>query len=118
MALFSRKKQDEAQSAPADSRPSNETLVKDFLRAQNLEQVGKVDEAIGLYEQAIAARFDSAGPYDRLIFIYQQRAQHDSVIRVAEASLSSVHTYPQKRDWYQAQIDSARKAKESTPEAI
>ena len=56
-----------------DSEPSaRETpfavdLVKEFLRGQNLEQLGRVDEAIDLYEHSISAGFDSPGPYDRLI---------------------------------------------------
>ncbi|MCA1840569.1 MAG: hypothetical protein ABR507_02260 [Actinomycetota bacterium] len=116
MGIFSRDKP--AKDPPVQSRADNEQLVKDFLRGQNLEQVGKVDDAIALYEAAVRARFDSSGPYDRLIFIYQQRASHQDVIRVATASLGSVHTYPQKTAWYQTQIDNARKASDSTPEAI
>lgn len=84
-------------------------IVKDFLRGQNLEQIGRVDDAVALYEQAVAAGFDAAGPYDRLIFIYQQRRQHADVIRVARASLGAVQTYPAKRAWYEAQIASAEK---------
>jgi tetratricopeptide (TPR) repeat protein len=119
MSSFSRKDRDDPQAPPSqNARRSNEDLVKDFLRGQNLEQVGKIDEAIALYEQAVEAQFDSSGPYDRLIFIYQGRAQHDEVIRVARASIQSVHTYPQKQAWYQAQIEAAREAKASTPEAI
>lgn len=91
-------------------------MVKDFLRAQNLEQVGRVDEAIVLYEAVLADEFDSAGPYDRLIWIYQQRKMHKDVIRVAESSLKTVRTYPEKRSWYQTQIDEARKAVSSIPE--
>jgi tetratricopeptide (TPR) repeat protein len=86
-------------------------LVRAFLHGQNLEQIGRIDEAIPLYEQAVEAAFDSAGPYDRLIFIYQSRAAHDEVIRIAEASLRAVRTYPAKRDWYQQQIAAAHQAR-------
>lgn len=95
--------------------PSNQDVVRNFLRAQNLEQVGRVDEAIPLYEQAVEAGFDAAGPYDRLIFIYSERRMHSDVIRVAKASLSLVRTYPEKRDWYERQIQEAEKAMRSGP---
>lgn len=96
-------------------RPAPQDLVQDFLRAQNLEQVGRLDEAIGLYESIVAAEFDSAGPYDRLIWIYQSRALHRDVIRVATASLKSVRTYPEKRDWYQRQVEQAEQSLADTP---
>lgn len=95
---------------------SPDEMVKDFLRGQNLEQVGKIDEAIELYEAALVAGFDSAGPYDRLIWIYQQRKMHTDVIRVAEASLKTVRTYPEKQSWYKQQIEQAQKAMASLPE--
>lgn len=95
---------------------SPDELVKDFLRGQNFEQVGRVDEALEIYERIVAEKFDSAGPYDRLIWIYQARSMHRDLIRIAEASLASVRTYPQKREWYARQIESARKALESAPE--
>ncbi|MGH9197294.1 MAG: hypothetical protein ACRD1T_16335, partial [Acidimicrobiia bacterium] len=64
----------------------------------------------------LSSGFDSAGPYDRLIWIYQQRKMHKDVIRVAEVSLKTVRTYPEKQTWYQQQIEHARKAMESIPE--
>jgi hypothetical protein len=99
-------------------KPSNQDLVRDFLRAQNFEQVGRVDEAIPLYEQAVSAGFDAAGPYDRLIFIYTERRMHSDVIRVAKASLELVRTYAEKRDWYERQIDEAQKAMRAGPTPI
>ena len=104
-----------ADAAGAEQIPADE-LVRDFLRAQNLEQLGRVDEAVALYERAVAASFDAAGPYDRLIWIYQTRRAHGDVVRVAEASLRSVHTYPAKRQWYADQIEAARKAQAATPQ--
>lgn len=91
-------------------------LVRDFLRGQNLEQVGKTDEAVALYEAIVAAAFDASGPYDRLIWIYQSRRMLSDVIRIAEASLAAVRTYPEKLDWYRRQIDEARKALGASPE--
>lgn len=94
---------------------SPDELVNDFLRGQNLEQVGRIDEAIELYESAVSAGFDAAGPYDRLIWIYQNRAMHAEVVRVAEASLEHVRTYPEKQQWYTQQIERARKEMQSVP---
>lgn len=106
-----------------DSRPdSGETpspveLVTGFLRGQNLEQLGRVDEALELYEEAVSARFDSPGPYDRLIEIYSQRALHLEVVRVVEAAIAAVHTYPDKYRWYETMGDAAKKAAAKVPAA-
>lgn len=90
-------------------------LVKQYLRAQNLEQVGRVDEAIELYEAGVAGAFDATGPYDRLISIYGDRAQHSDVIRVAESALANVKTYDDKRGWYERTRHEAQRAAERTP---
>jgi tetratricopeptide (TPR) repeat protein len=95
---------------------SPDELVQDFLRGQNLEQVGRTDEAIELYERIVGERFDASGPYDRLIWIYQTRGMHKEVIRIAEASIEMVHTYPEKLEWYRTQIERAREALGSIPE--
>ncbi len=87
--------------------PEPEELVRLYLRAQNLEQMHRFDEAIPLYEEAVAARFDAAGPYDRLIGIYRARNAHADVVRVAEAALAHVRTFDDKRAWYQAMKDGA-----------
>jgi tetratricopeptide (TPR) repeat protein len=97
------------QQVPADE------IVRDFLRGQNLEQIGRPDEAVELYERAVVAGFDASGPYDRLIWLYQERRSHREVIRVAEASLQAVRTYPAKRQWYEKQIEQARAALEASP---
>lgn len=90
-------------------------LVSAFLRGQNLEQVGRIDEAVALYEAAILERFDSSGPYDRLITIYGDRAQHAEVVRIAEAALSTVRTYSDKKAWYERMRAEAQKAQAHIP---
>src|SRR5688572_15129770 len=90
-------------------------LVKEFLRGQNLEQLGRVDEAIDLYEHAVVARFDSPGPYDRLIELYSNRAMHLEVVRVARAALDAVHTHPDKYRWYESTAEAAGKAATKVP---
>jgi hypothetical protein len=89
---------------------ANVEMVKRFLRGQNLEQVARVDEAVELYESMLAGRFDSVGPYDRLIDIYSGRSLHGEVVRVAEAAIVQVHTYPEKTRWYEQMRDAAAKA--------
>ena len=91
--------------------------VKGFLRGQNLEQVGRIDEAIDHYEAVIGSGFDATGPYDRLIALYSERAQHGEVIRVAEAALVNVHTYGEKKDWYRRMKQGAEKARGDVPKA-
>jgi len=109
MGLF-RKRGDQAAEVETTTSRSGEEIVRDFLRAQNLEQVGRTEEAIELYERAVTERFDSSGPYDRLIVLYQKQRRHHDVIRVAEASLQVVRTYPQKRVWYETQLAEATQA--------
>lgn len=92
-------------------------LVQAFLRGQNLEQLGRTDEAIGLYEEALQEGFDSPGPYDRLIHLYSDRAQHAEVIRVAERALICVHTHPDKKRWYKDMKSSAAAAMKKVPKA-
>lgn len=96
---------------------SNVDLVKSFLRAQNLEQLGRTEEAIALYEEAVTAMFDSTGPYDRLITLYSHQARHRDVERIAEAALTNVHTHEQKREWYEQMRDAARAANADVPTA-
>lgn len=98
---------DEPGPVPADQ------LVRDFLHGQNLEQLGRQEEATALYERAVEAAFDAAGPYDRLIWIYQSTKAHRDVIRVAEAAMRNVRTYPAKQQWYGEQIAAARSAQGS-----
>jgi tetratricopeptide (TPR) repeat protein len=83
-------------------------LVSLYLRAQNLEQVERTDEAVELYEQAVAAGFDAAGPYDRLIAIYTQREAFTDVARVADAAVAQVRTFDDKHDWYASVAAGAR----------
>lgn len=93
-------------------------IVKAFLRALNLEQLGRVNEAIELYEVAVGGSFDSTGPYDRLIFLYSDRAQHNEVVRVAEAAIRYVRTYEDKKAWYEQMRAAALKAQANVPAAV
>jgi len=92
-------------------------LVKQFLRAQNLEQVGRVEEAIDLYEACVTEGFDSTGPYERLITLYSHRSLHKDVIRVTEAALTNVQTHAEKRAWYERMRAEAQRAAAKVPQA-
>jgi hypothetical protein len=99
------------------SEPSGVDLVTSFLKGQNLEQIGRVDEAVRLYEGAVAARFDSPGPYDRLIHIYSDRAEHGEVVRVSTAALENVRTHQAKLEWYEQMRQAAKRAASDVPPA-
>ncbi len=106
MGIFSKKR------AEPDPEPvvSPDVLVREFLRGQNLEQIGKLEEAIVLYEHAVACGFDASGPYDRLLTVYERRRMHRDVIRVAQACLESVRTYPARKLFYEELLAKAEKA--------
>ncbi len=95
-----------------------EDLVRLFLRGQNLEQVERYDEAIELYEVAVAGGFDAIGPYDRLIVLYQGRDAHTEVVRIAEAALDNVRTHQEKRLWYRGIKEGAEQVLSSRPDAV
>jgi tetratricopeptide (TPR) repeat protein len=92
-------------------------VVQLYLKGQNLEQLGREQEAIESYERAVAARFDSTGPYDRLIALYSHRAQHADVVRVCNVALDHVHTYEDKRAWYERMRAEAERAPGAVPRA-
>ncbi len=96
--------------------PNPSELVSLYLRGQNLEQVRRTDEAVELYEQAVAAGFDSAGPYDRLIAIYSARRAHAQVVRVAGRALEFVRTFDAKRAWYEQRLAEADQASRTQPD--
>jgi tetratricopeptide (TPR) repeat protein len=93
-------------------------MVRHYLKGQNLEQLGRTEEALAQYELAVEGRFDSTGPYERLIFLYADMARHRDVIRIAEAALVNVRTYEEKRAWYTTMRDEAEKRLGATPRPI
>jgi hypothetical protein len=96
----------------------NVEAVRAYLRGQNLEQVGRADEAVALYEDVVATGFDSSGPYDRLIAIYADRTRHRDVIRIAELALRQVHTHSAKHAWYERMRADARRAAQRVPRTV
>ena len=106
MPLRRRQSEPVYEPRPKPTRPPDE-LVRLYLRGQNMEQMLRTDEAIPLYEEAVAATFDAAGPYDRLIAIYSEREQMDDVARIAAAAVTNVRTFDDKRAWYESMRDNA-----------
>jgi tetratricopeptide (TPR) repeat protein len=92
-------------------------MVRHYLRGQNMEQLGRIDDAIELYELAVGAGFDSTGPYDRLIALYAHRGRHREVMRVTDAALQNVRTYDEKRVWYRRMRSEAERAVSRVPRA-
>lgn len=64
-------------------------LVDRNLKGRELEKMGKVDEAITLYEANIADQFDGSHPYDRLRIIYESCDEYANAIRVCEAYINN-----------------------------
>ena len=93
-------------------------MVKAYLKGMNLEQLGRIDESITLYEEAVAGAFDSTGPYDRLIALYSHRGMHREVMRVTDAALQNVRTYDDKKMWYRRMRSEAEEALLKVPRAI
>lgn len=85
-------------------------MVQHYLKGQNLEQLGRLDEAVESYEKAVSGGFDSTGPYDRLVALFSNQARHADVIRVCERALEQVRTYEDKRDWYRRMRSEAERA--------
>jgi hypothetical protein len=102
----------------SDPANSNVEAVTAFLRAQNLEQLGRVDEAALLYEGIVSRDFDSSGPYDRLIAIYSERDDHAGVERIATLAIANVRTHAQKVQWYEQVRDGAQTAARQVPPAV
>jgi hypothetical protein len=90
-------------------------LVKHYLHGRNLEQLGRLEEAVEEYEVVVAEEFDSTGPYDRLIAVYAHQARHADVVRVADAALAHVRTHRDKAAWYERMRAEALRAAAGIP---
>lgn len=77
------------------------------LIAGQLENEGKTEEAIGLYEQNVKGDFVGEYPYWRLAVLYRRKGQHDDEIRVIKKGISSV-TSDSQRDYLRKRLEKAR----------
>lgn len=97
------------------SDPEEVSLVRHYLRGQNMEQLGRIEDAIEEYRRAVEGGFDSPGPYDRLIHLYSERADHKKVVEIAAAATAKVRTYPEKQQWYRTVRHGAEEASRAGP---
>ena len=80
------------------------------LIASRLEKLGRVDEAIPLYEANVKEDFDGSHPYDRLATIYRKREQLDDAIRVLERAVWVFENIvPEERDGRELKLAVLRK---------
>ena len=57
------------------------------LKGIEFEKLGKVDEAVELYEKNIEENFEGNHPYDRLATIYRKKKDISNEIRVLEKAI-------------------------------
>lgn len=62
-----------------------------------LEQAGRIDEAMALYEFGVANETSTPGTYERLLVLYRKAKRHDDERRICE--LAAKH-WPTARDGY------------------
>lgn len=82
------------------------TFMQRNTEARKLEDEGKTDDAIKLYELNINEGFDGDYPYTGLIRIYRKMGQNDKAIKVCEDFLK---IRPEAKS-FQKTIDKLRKA--------
>ena len=93
--------------------------VQRNLKGIKLEKLGRVDEALRLYEANVQEEFDGSHPYNRLAKIYRKRKQIDDEIRVLEKAIwvyeNLVHKERDDRDLklavFRSRLDKARQLK-------
>ena len=64
---------------------SERERVRINLDGKALEQSGRIDEAIALYERGLAGGTDTRGTYKRLRILYRRLKRTDDLNRVQEA---------------------------------
>lgn len=89
------------------------------LKGKALEKVGKVDDAIELYEKNIAGECEGNFPYDRLAIIYRKRGMLDEEIRVLNKAIEvfknlSRMDVPPKLEQFESRLLKAKKLKKKS----
>lgn len=67
-----------------EERSLEERIASRNLRGQDLDKVGKTQEAIKLYELNVANGADTPFPYDRLAIIYRKQKRLDEEVRILQ----------------------------------
>jgi hypothetical protein len=57
-------------------------------RARELEQSGRIDDAVELYMQNVRHRFDGNMPYERLRVIFNRQKRYEDALQVCRAFIS------------------------------
>lgn len=70
-----------------------DAAVKRNAEGIELEQAGRIDEAIALYEMNVAADFIGGHPYNRLAILYRKRKEYDKEIAVLEKRIAVLRAY-------------------------
>ena len=84
--------------------------VQRNLRGMRLEKLGRVDEALQLYEANVEENFGGSHPYNRLAKIYRQRKQADDEVRVLEKAIWVYeNTVAKERDDRELKLDVFKK---------
>lgn len=65
------------------------TFDKELITAKKLEENGKIDEAINIYEECVHLKCDNNIPYDRLIIIYRKKRQKENEIRILKVAIQT-----------------------------
>lgn len=62
-------------------------FVERNLQGKELERIGRIDDAISLYELNVADDFEGSHPYDRLATIYHERKDYNNERRILEHAI-------------------------------
>lgn len=91
--------------------------VFDNLKGKEYEKIGKIDEAIQLYERVVSRKFDGSFPYDRLCILYRKQGDYSSeeiVLKKAIAMYTKIAKSGRddglpKLEYYKKRLDTLHK---------
>jgi tetratricopeptide (TPR) repeat protein len=72
-----------------DERQRLDVQTRRNLDAMELEEAGRTDLAIALYEQNVAEGFPGDWPYTRLAGIYERTRRYDDAVRILGSALAA-----------------------------
>ena len=87
--------------------------VTNNLNGITAEKEDDTEEAIALYEQNVAARFDGDHPYKRLAIIYRKQKRYDDEVSVLEAAVDVFSKLqrqdaPKKLEYFKDRLEKAK----------
>lgn len=81
---------------PKSSSLPRDSAVWRNIRGMELEDAGKTDEAIRLYEMNVSDHDIGSHPYERLRIIYTKRRDYADAIRVCQVASIALRGQPKK----------------------